>query len=127
MRTGDSDLFLGVFGSVLDYIVTDINSKEVHVAVNLGLADALRNLKQFSADANSLAAQVSGTLKEHAGTVAQVKQVHGEVKRALAEVQAELGGITNGGPPLDDTFPPVAAPARLPDAGGRGDPPLKVP
>lgn len=124
-------LFLGSVDRRLAHIVADLNreqrEKDDMASPQLqGLAAALRDLKALSSNAAGVSADVARTLADGGGMVARVKQLHTEIKTALAEVNAELGQITNGGPPLDDTFPVAVKPAppTLPDAGQRGDPPM---
>ena len=116
-------------GATLEAAVTDLNiiQREKHMSTPqlTGLAASLRDLKALANRVSSVNQQVASTLANGSGTVTQVETLHRDVSKALAEVQAELGTLTNGGPPLEDTFskPVPAAPAALPDAGMRGDPP----
>lgn len=68
-----------------------------------GLAATVRNAKEAIAKASDASAGMQQSAQKLVDTVAQVDAMRKEMDAAEAELQAALGTMTNGGPPLDTT------------------------
>lgn len=66
-----------------------------------GLSEVLRGAKEALAQVPAVTAKVAAEAKELVAAVADVDALANEMKAHTAEVRAVMGGITNGGPPLD--------------------------
>ena len=67
-----------------------------------GLADTLRQAKDMVRQASDEASKMAVSAERLKGTVLQVIKTRKELDNAQAELEAALGLMTNGGPPLTD-------------------------
>jgi hypothetical protein len=82
------------------------------------LADVVRQAKEAIGKASTAAYRMNSSAGNLVSTVKQVEGMIGDLDKANAELQAAVGGLSNGGPPLDDvpssttSSPPAASPAQ---------------
>lgn len=88
--------------------VADINGRDSEMAAQVrGLSDVVREAKDAIAGASKRAHALRGAANNLADVFNQVDSMTKELNAAAAELQAEVGGLSNGGPPLESTGPGV--------------------
>lgn len=70
-----------------------------------GLAETIRNAKKAIANASDVSARMQASAQRLTGTLAQVEEMTQQLDSAHAELQAAVGQLSNGGPPLDEPAP----------------------
>ena len=85
-----------LFGAVLTAAEREAMSVEVK-----GLADTIRNAKAAISKASDAAARLNGSAGRLTATLAQVEDMTTQLDTANADLQAAVGQLSNGGPPLD--------------------------
>lgn len=90
-----------IMGTALAVALTQVQELDMSVVVK-GLADAVRRAKAGIDRAGGTSAALGASADNLTKVVDQVDGMRVELDATAAELQAALGGVSNGGPPLDD-------------------------
>ena len=96
------------FGARLSIAVYDTNREypreEAEMPVEVrSLAETVRRTKDAIRHASDMAARMQRSAENLTGTLSQVDDLTDELESANAELQAAVGTLSNGGPPLERT------------------------
>lgn len=79
-----------------------LQEKRMSVEVK-GLAETVRKAKAAIGKASDAAVRMQSSAENLTSVLGQVESMTAQLDAASAELQAAVGGLSNGGPPLDDT------------------------
>jgi predicted ribosome quality control (RQC) complex YloA/Tae2 family protein len=116
-----SDQDLRWFGARLAIAVYDTNREMKFMEEIKGLAATVKRAKNAIRSASDSSKRLEHSANALASNLGQVEGLTRELDGANAELQAAIGLLSNGGPPLDDTV--SGAPSGTPDPrSGQTDP-----